>query len=312
MKKYKKRRFVRDGCIHVYQRSVNGFNLFYDSEDFIVFYTIVSVLSKHYKVRLMGMCLMIDHVHILVSADSIDDISSFVRHFTSLFVLEFNHDIGRKGPLFHKSFGSAPKQGGKKIRSAIVYVGNNPVEKNICDRAEQYRWNFLAYLDCVAPFSEYIPFRKSSGMLKKAMKEVRIMTVSNRYLTYAQVRRLLGSVDGNEREFLIDYMIAGYYPFDKDALLSYYDSVEDMRIAMKSTAGSEYDIKEQYYSGTDVVYYGMMNVVRRDFHIEPVKKVIALPLSQKIAIARFLQKKMPVSAFQILKFLHLKPNCDDV
>ena len=114
--------------MHVYQRTVNGFNIFYEREDFLLFYTIFSIVAKQYALKVVELCLMIDHVHILLLSDSLEVISAFIRHYTSLFVKGYNVGVGRHGPLFHKSFGSAPKKGSKKIRSAIVYIGNNPVE----------------------------------------------------------------------------------------------------------------------------------------------------------------------------------------
>lgn len=292
--------------MHVYQRSVKGFNLFYDLEDFIVFYTIVSVLSKVYGVVLMEMCMMVDHVYLLMVAESVDDLSSFVRHYTSVFVMESNQDIGRKGPLFHKSFGSAPKKGSKKIRSAIVYVGNNPVEKKLCVRAEEYRWNFLAYLNDDFPFSKPIPYEKRSRSLRRATKEVNNMKASNRYLTYAQVRRLLGGLSENERDFLTDYIITRYYSFDKQILLSFYDGVDELFHAMRASAGSDFDIKEVYYSGSDSLYMDMIDVVRRDCQIVPARSVVVLPLEQKMVVAQMLQKKTNASKIQLGKFLHIE------
>ena len=66
-----KRRFYADEVLHIYQRTVSGFNIFYSTEDFLVFYTIVSVKAKINKVCVMGLCFMIDHLHQLVSAESL-------------------------------------------------------------------------------------------------------------------------------------------------------------------------------------------------------------------------------------------------
>ena len=110
--------------MHIYQREVKGYNIFYDLEDFLVFYMIFSTTARHYGVKVMMMCIMPNHVHSLLSSDSLKNISNFIMRYTSLFVREYNRDLGRKGQLFHKSFGSAPKKGGKSIRSTIVYIGN--------------------------------------------------------------------------------------------------------------------------------------------------------------------------------------------
>ena len=126
--KYKKRRFTSGECMHVYQRTKGGMNIFYDLEDYIVFYTVFSVVSKLYKISVLELCMMIDHVHILLSSEVLSEISRFIQHYTSLFMREYNNGIGRKGSLFHKSFGSAPKKGSKMIRSAISVI--TPLKKD--------------------------------------------------------------------------------------------------------------------------------------------------------------------------------------
>ena len=85
---------------------------------------IIDYSTKINSRRQLEICIMRNHVHLLIAADNLDDISSFVRHYTSLFVTEFNRDIGRTGPLFHKSFGSAPKRGSKSIRYEYDEAGN--------------------------------------------------------------------------------------------------------------------------------------------------------------------------------------------
>ena len=42
------RKFSAEGIMHIYQRTISGFNLFYSLEDFLVFYTIVSIQSRKF------------------------------------------------------------------------------------------------------------------------------------------------------------------------------------------------------------------------------------------------------------------------
>ena len=259
--KYKKRRFVPGECMHIYQRAVKGFNIFYDLEDYLVFYTIFATVARQYNVTVLELCIMIDHIHVLLSSMSLDEVSRFVMHYTSMFVREYNSEVGRKGPLFHKSFGSAPKRGSKSIRTTIVYIGNNPVEKTLCTSPEQYFWNFLEF------FKDedygHVPVRSLSGKLKKLFKEVRDLKEKSAYLGYARLRRMFRKLDDTESEMLIRHIVREYFPFDREALLSYYDSYEDMIHAMRSTSGSEYDIKEKYSPESGTVYGDMIGVVRR-------------------------------------------------
>lgn len=88
--------------MHVYQRTISGFNLFYTMEDFLVFYTIVSIQARRVGICILGMCLMIDHVHMLVSSECLSMMSRFINSCTSIYVREFNACTGRQGPLFEQ------------------------------------------------------------------------------------------------------------------------------------------------------------------------------------------------------------------
>ena len=122
-----KRKFKEGEANHVYQRTISGFNIFYDVEDYIVYYTIFSVLAVRYDLIVYGLCLMIDHVHSLFTSRSASAMSRFISHVTSLFVKEYNSVHDRIGPLFEERFGSSVKSGIKLLRTAISYLYNNPV-----------------------------------------------------------------------------------------------------------------------------------------------------------------------------------------
>ena len=83
--KKRRRRFIEGESNHIYQRTVDGVILFYDKEDFLLFYMIVSVTVKKYNVRVLQMCLMIDHVHMLAESESLEVLADFVRDYTSIF-----------------------------------------------------------------------------------------------------------------------------------------------------------------------------------------------------------------------------------
>lgn len=293
--------------MHIYQRSVKCFNIFYDQEDYLVFYTIFSMVAAQYDVIVLELCIMVDHVHILLSSMNMKNISDFIMHYTSMFVREYNADVGRKGPLFHKSFGSAPKRGSKSIRSAIVYIGNNPVEKDICKSADQYRWNFLSFMkhDGYAPSS----MRKLPKRIQRLFKEVGSLRQTGAFLGYSRLRRMYKGLSAFESEMLTDYIIYKYFPFDRDALLAYYSSYDDMIVAMKSTSGNEYDIKEKYHPESGVVYDRISEVVRRSDAKSEIRNrtrlVTVMSADEKFNMARLIQRQTGASMWQIAKYLHI-------
>lgn len=306
--KYKKRRFIPGECMHIYQRAVNGYIIFYDLEDFLVFYTIFSTFARVYNVQVLELCIMANHVHILLCADKLEEVSRFIMRYTSVFVREYNDAIGRKGPLFHKSFGSAPKKGSKSIRSTIVYIGNNPVEKELSETAEGYRWTFLRYIK-QALNSSVMSLRKMNHRLRKACKHVDVLRAKSGYLTYHNLRRLMKGMSFEEKEVLADYIIMAYYPFDTEALLSFYSSYDDMMTAMRSTSGKDYDIKEAYLPEPDTIYHKMATIVRDKVgHCAGnlLRSVTVTSPEDKFMIAKLLRNYTDATLQQISRFLHME------
>ena len=79
----KKRKFVEGELIHTYQRTISGFNIFYELEDYLVYYTIYSTLSVKYNIVVYGLCLMIDHIHSLCTSSDKATFSRFMSPMSS-------------------------------------------------------------------------------------------------------------------------------------------------------------------------------------------------------------------------------------
>lgn len=302
--KDRKRRFINHECNHVYQKTVKGFVLFYDREDYLVCYMILSVMARKYGITVLEVCFMIDHIHLLLEAPSCEAMSAFIRDYSSVFIHEFNSSIGRSGQMFHKSYGSAPKRGDKKTRSAIVYIGNNPVEKKLCDKAEDYRWNFLKYLLNPYPFSVEKPLAECSRSLRRCISVVNSASKSDRYLNYIRIRNMFKCLSAADKEYLTDYIIKSYRLIDAGRLWTYYRNWNQMVEAMHSTTGSEHDIKEDYSKGSDLIYLDMIKYLSEK-GFNPVRNVITLPLDQKVQLAHELRLHIGAAPYEIKKFLHI-------
>ena len=66
------------------------------------------------------------------------------------------------------------------------------------------------------------------------------------------------------------------------ALMCYYSDIAQMVEAMKASAGSDYDIREKITPHSDLVYDRMIEVVSRETGVIPVRKVVVLPVEQKV------------------------------
>ena len=300
-----RRKFYNGVINHVYQRTVGGVHLFYSIDDCLVFLSILSVCARSSKVQILEACLMHNHIHILILVESSDELCSFMQRMTSWFVRLYNREHGRKGHLLKKNFGSAPKWDEKKQRSASIYIGNNPVEKNFCQNAEEYRWNFLAYARSNNPFSDPISAGKSSFSLKKCSKIVDGLISQNLPLRYSIISHFKKKLNAKEFEQLVDHIIVGYYPFDNNRLISLFKSYDDMITAMHSTTGGEYDIKEDRDDFSITSFKAMMKYLRSKYSDDFITKMISLPIEEKFKLASELTYNTCASNHQICKFLHI-------
>ena len=301
----RRRKFYRGAVNHVYQRTVGWVNIFYCYQDFLVFFTIFSVCAKSADITVLGICLMYDHVHFLVQSPSREELSGFVDRFSSWFVLEYNGHIGRKGKLLHKNFGSAPKRGDKNIRSAINYVGNNPVEKKLCKSAEDYRWNFLKYAISSNPFSEKYEQQNTGKRFRSIIKEVSRSAELNLPLKYRQLKWMTEKLSPKELEQFIDHVITSYSPIDYTELISYYGSYENMIQAMDSNTGSEYEIKEHYENSSHIPFREILKELEISTDPDEIRKITVLPDEEKINIYRWIKQHFSLDDWMIRKFLHM-------
>ena len=302
----KRRKFYRGVVNHVYQRTVDGVHLFYTREDCLVFFTILSVCAKSADICILELCLMHNHIHLLAKTETAQELSGFMDHFTAWFVHEYNSYVGRSGKLFKKNFGSAPKWEEKKLRSAIIYVGNNPVEKNFCFKESEYRWNFLAYRNSSQPFSAKMVKSYISYELKKAMKIVDSMVNLNLPLKYALLDIITKNLTSDEYEQLTDYIISSYSPLNYEVLESYFKSYDSMLAAMESTTGDDYDINEPRDGFSLKAFMEMVDYVKKKMPGGKVRQVTVLSLDEKIELYGELMAHTSAAGQQVRSFLHLK------
>jgi len=279
--------------------------LFYSVSDYLVFFTTYCIEVRDHDVRVLSLCIMPDHIHDSIVVQDADELWHFKQDFNSRFARTQNADLGRKGQVLEKPFGSAPKMGGKAERTNLIYLGNNPVERKLCTHAEDYRWNFLAYSRSRSPFSRPLVIRKASWPMKKSVKEVRLTFEDGRPMTYHQLQRLFKTLDRNEKEQLTDYIISTYNVIDYQAAISRFGSYESMLVAMHSTTGSEHDIQETFVGRSDKYYSQMISIILRETGVSDIHEVLGWSAAAKFDLFMLLRHQISATDKQIAKFLRM-------
>lgn len=299
------RKVYPDIINHSYQRTINGDLLFYNVYDGLMFFTIFCVTAPKHGVRVYKLCLMPDHIHNSSSAARKKDLSAFTQSYTSLYARESNIVCHEKGSVFQSPFGSVPKYGDKKARSNFIYVDNNPVERHLVDRAEEYRWNFLAYSACDHPFSEPLIIRNASKKMMRAIKMVESRHEEGKYLPYIMLKRMFAPLSEKEKLQLTDFIIVTYDIIDHGGAERFFDSHEAMIEATHSVTGSEHDLNEVFVGKSDAYYKQMTGILMETGRFRDIHDIFALPVEKRMELLRMLNRRTDATLEQIAKYLHI-------
>lgn len=298
--------YFKPGAIqHIYQNTCNGFLIFYSVKDCIVFFTIFCTVARRHRIRVLGLCLMADHIHVLTEVESRESLSSFVQHYTTWFSQVYNKWHGQCGQFFRSPFGFAAKVSDKEIRSAIAYLYNNPVEKQLCRRPEESQWNFLAYGASRNPFSEPIRRDRASAALRQAIKEVDFERNSGRPLNYVQLSLMFEKLTSEEKRHLTDYIIRSYNCIDYNAAAKYFGGFADLVAGINVAKGSEYNIREDFTPGSDKAYAIMTDYLVKTNRIRHIDELLLLGEEERLALMEPLVYNVNASYKKVAKYLHL-------
>ena len=303
--KLQKRIVVAGVLNRCYQRTIEGKLIFYSVSDYLVFFTILCIVARRFRIKVLSVSLMPDHIHLSVLAETSDDLSGFIGLCTRWFSREHNSICHCPGPLFESPFGSAPKYGDKKVRTNLIYVGNNGPERKLCKKAEDYRWGFLAYAVSRHPFSEPLVLRRASYRLRMSVKEVQSSFRQCRPLSYHLLQRLFKKLGKKEKEQLTDYIISTYNVIDYKEAIRYFGSYEKMLIAMHSTTGNEFDIQEHFTGRSDACYAKISTILMRELHLSDIHDVLALSEDERSRIAKHLYGRTEATSRQLAAYLRL-------
>lgn len=288
--------------MHCYQRTINGGLLFYNDLDHLVYFTTCCVTAEKYGIRILGLCQMPDHIHDSIIAGSLSQLAAFKRDVNSQFARRQNEYCGLEGPVFEHPFGSAVKEGAKRARTNLIYVGNNPVERQLVSKAEKYRWNYIAYAHSSHPFSDKIV--KASKAMKRAMKEVDLCHESHKPLHYGCMKRLYKSLTPKEEQQLTDYIISTYNIINHKATLEFFDgSYSNYLNALHSNTGAEHDINERFVGRSDECYNQIKKLLMNEYHLKDIHDIFKLDAVQ---LYNQIRQKTMVPRRQILKYLRLE------
>ena len=125
----------RPGLIsHITQRAAGREPLFIEDNDYLVMLGIFKKMAEKYSLEFIALCLMPNHVHILIKPRQ-KNLFPAMRDIFSGYAKWFNRKYQRKGHLFGGPYRQAVCLDSAYLLAASVYIHLNPVKAGLTNDA---------------------------------------------------------------------------------------------------------------------------------------------------------------------------------
>jgi len=178
-----------DRYYHIYNRGINGTNLFLEADNYSYFLELYSIYIEPIA-ETFAWCLMPNHFHFLIRVKAENEIgflnpqfakdddkskkwkayfpvtpaetalmlnwkkpqpSRQFAHLFDAYTLTINGTYKRTGGLFEEPFRRKPIANEKYLKTLIVYIHNNPVKHGFVPHALDYPWSSYLSIISVKP-----------------------------------------------------------------------------------------------------------------------------------------------------------------
>jgi putative transposase len=128
---------------HITQRGVDKCVTFSTEEDRHTHVRLLRDNLSDAEVRLLGWCMMMNHVHLVAIPGREDSLGVLLRRVHGRYAQYYNARSGRTGHLWQNRF-FACGLGVGHLWTALLYVDRNPVRAGLVASGEEYRWSSAA------------------------------------------------------------------------------------------------------------------------------------------------------------------------
>lgn len=128
---------------HVTQRGNNGEAVFFTDDDRWLYLALLAAEAERYRVRLLGYCLMENHVHVIAIPADEQGLAKALGRTHYRYCQAVNRAKGRSGHLWQNRFYSCAMDR-PHTWQALAYVEHGPIEAGLVRKAHMYKWSSAA------------------------------------------------------------------------------------------------------------------------------------------------------------------------
>lgn len=132
---------IPDHPHHVILRGNNRRRLFSYRRDYRFFLFRLWHAGRQHGVAVHTSMQMTNHVHLIVTPSTHEDLSNFVRGFAQPYAQFRNRSRSSSGKLFEERYKCIPIESDERMAVTTVYIALNPVRAGLSEDAANYRWS---------------------------------------------------------------------------------------------------------------------------------------------------------------------------
>ena len=142
---------------HVLNRGNDRAVIFHKDGDYRAFLRCFSHARARHLVRAFCFCLMPNHFHFVLQADSPRLLGAFMQRWMTSHVRRYHAHYGTSGHVWQGRFKSFPIANDAHFLTVVPYVLQNPVRAGLVAQAEDWHWSSVHFPDLVDPSPVELP-----------------------------------------------------------------------------------------------------------------------------------------------------------
>ena len=146
------RNLIPGQYFHIMSQGINREYILQNDKDKRIYLKLMTKYSQEFYINTVAYCIMSNHVHMLIQAKQVGEISNFMRKLNGDYAIYYNKKHDRVGFVFRSRFKSKVIMSEKSLYQCIKYIHMNPVKANIVQNEGDYA------------FSSYKNFQNGFGL----------------------------------------------------------------------------------------------------------------------------------------------------
>ncbi len=158
----KPRMYLAGVPCHVVQRGNNRDSCFFTDDDYAFYLEVLADACRRYQVHVHAYVLMTNHVHLLLTPQTVDGVSRVMQSVGRRYVQYVNRTYRRCGTLWESRHKASPVEAEQYLLTCYRYIEMNPVAAGMVAHPGEFRWSSYGanawgkHCDLVSPHALYL------------------------------------------------------------------------------------------------------------------------------------------------------------